>query len=84
MLVIESRYNVLYRDRHGWGCSRVATTRLGGPATRPPDTARKGQDTASPHAGAYGSARVGLSWRGSRDTKIVSCLGATFGSRYSA
>ena len=43
-------------------CSKVATTRPGGPATQPHDTASKGYDTASLHAGASGV--HALAWLG--------------------
>ena len=69
--MIESRYNVLYRDRQGWGCSKVATTQLGDPATRTHDTARKGHDTVGLCAGACGSARARAAWLAEgHDTKF--------------
>ena len=75
ILVIESRYNVLYHDMHRWGMQQ-------GGATRPHNTAWKGHDTVSPRAGACGNAHEQPSLGGggggggeSTYKKIVSWLG---------
>ena len=66
-------------------CSKVATTRPRGPATRPHNTARKGYDTVCPHAGDCG-APAPPAWL-ARESRYKNCIvaeGATVVSQYGA
>ena len=78
--MIESRYNVLFRDRHGWGVQQGGATRPGGPTTWPHDTAKKGHDTAGLRTGACCSARAGgLAGGGVAIQKLYRGYGANVG-----